>query len=82
MASRRPLTEILSILPDEGTVAVPITASSYEIPPRVKCSAALKVQPSSIPDAGHGLFTVKAVKAGELIFAISKPLLTMVSLFS
>jgi hypothetical protein len=82
MASRKSLSESLSTLQGEGTVSVPITASSYAIPPRVKCSVALKVQPSSIPGAGHGLFTLKVVKAGEIIFAISKPLLTTVCVFS
>ena len=82
MASRKSLSESVSTLQGESTVSVPIPASSYAIPPRVKCTVALKVQPSSILGAGQGLFTLKAVKAGELIFAISKPLLTTVSLSS
>jgi hypothetical protein len=67
MASRKSLSESLSTLQGEGTVSVPIRASPYAIPPRVKCNVALKVQPSSILGAGHGLFALKAVKAGELI---------------
>jgi len=51
-----------------------------EIPSRVKCKIPLRVEESKIPGAGRGVFIFKDVKAGELIFSIDKPLLSIVGL--
>jgi hypothetical protein len=49
-----------------------------EIPSRVNCKIPLKVEKSKIPGAGRGVFILKDVKAGDLIFSIDKPLLSIV----
>jgi hypothetical protein len=49
-----------------------------EIPSRVNCKIPLSVEKSKIPGAGRGVFIHKEVKAGELIFSIDQPLLSIV----
>jgi hypothetical protein len=47
------------------------------IPKRIKCFVPLKVDTSNIE--GRGLFALKAIKAGEFVFSITNPLVTVVS---
>jgi hypothetical protein len=49
------------------------------IPGRVKSRVPLKVSDSNISGAGRGAFVLKAVKAGDLIFSIAKPLICIVN---
>jgi hypothetical protein len=49
------------------------------IPSRVKQHVPLKVTSSSIPGAGRGLFVLKDVAAGDLLFTIPFPALNIVS---
>ena len=51
-----------------------------EIPSRVNGKIPLRVEESKIPGAGRGVFILKDVKAGELIFSIARPLLSIVGL--
>lgn len=50
------------------------------IPDRVAATVPLKIITSNIPNAGRGLAVTAPVKAGELIFSIPDPLLSIVSL--
>lgn len=51
----------------------------YEtIPERVKSCVPLKVARSDTRGAGRGVFVLEAVKAGDLIFSVAKPLICIV----
>jgi hypothetical protein len=47
------------------------------IPNRVKCFVPLKVDTSNIE--GRGIFALKAIKAGKIVFSVTNPLITVVN---
>jgi hypothetical protein len=49
-----------------------------KIPNRVKANVDLQARVSQIHGAGRGLFVKQAVKAGDLIFSIKHPVLSIV----
>jgi hypothetical protein len=55
----------------------PTPYKDNDIPKRIKCLVPLKVDTSNIE--GRGLFALKASKAGEFVFSITNPLVTVVS---
>lgn len=62
------------------TSEVPGTPSTNQsIPSRIKSQKSLVVKTSSIDGAGRGIFTTEPVKAGELIFSIPNPHLSIAS---
>jgi hypothetical protein len=70
---------------EESTVSGPSSASPFAcdtIPSRVKQYVPLKVATSSISGAGRGLFVLKDVAAGDLLFSIPFPALNIVSSFN
>lgn len=49
------------------------------IPSRVKCNVPLKIETSTIKEAGYGVLVSEKVKAGDLVFSIADPFLNIVS---
>lgn len=50
-----------------------------EIPERVHCSVPMHMATSTFEGAGRGIFVTQDVEAGELVFSIARPHLSIVS---
>jgi hypothetical protein len=73
-----PKQQSRSITLTSDAVSKPIW-SGTSLPSRVQKQVELCVRDSEIPNVGKGLFCMRDVKAGELIFKIKHPPMTIVS---
>lgn len=50
-----------------------------QVPARVDCSVPMHIATSTFEGAGRGIFVTQDVEAGDLVFSISRPHLSIVS---
>ncbi|KAH6680146.1 hypothetical protein B0J14DRAFT_471242 [Halenospora varia] len=59
--------------------SVNYTVVPQDIPARVNAFVRLEVRKSELKEDGKGVYTTAAIKAGDIIFCVEKPLMNVIS---